>query len=469
MPAPSAASASLTWRLALSAAAVLAAFVALAAVGLERAFGDSARAARQELLLAQVYRLMAAAEVSDGGQLSFPGGLPEPRLVQTGSGLYAAIADAQGAIVWRSPSALDRALPPPAALPAGDRDFAEVESAEGPLFVQRFGLRWTSGGVSRPFTFAVAEDLSAFTAQRQAYRRMLWGWLGGAALLLLTVQGLVLRWGLKPLREVSTGLKRLQAGEADRISGMHPREIQGLVDPLNQLIVHERRQRTRYREALADLAHSLKTPLALMRAEVGEGAVDSALKARLDAQIERMNRAVDYHLQRASATGSRPLTAPLALAEAAARLAQALEKIHADKAVQCAIDIPCDLQVRIDPGDVSEIVGNLLDNAFKWCRRQVLLSAAASADGGLTLDVDDDGPGIAEAIGTQALERGVRADEQIPGHGIGLAVVRDIVDSLGGQIELGRSRLGGARVRIMLPGLVMPTPQRPPVTDHSGR
>lgn len=459
------ASPSLAWRLSLGAAAVLTAFVALTAIGLEQAFGDHARAARQELLLAQVYRLMAAAEVGDSGQLEFPGGVPEPRLAQNGSSLYAAILDAQGAVVWRSPSAQGATLPVLAALPPGASDFGKVDTTAGSLFLQRFGVRWTTGSGSHPFTFAVAEDMSAFEAQRQSYRRTLWGWLGVTALLLLALQAAVLRWGLRPLRQVSADLLRLQSGEADRLDGAHPREIQGLVDPLNQLITHERRQRTRHREALADLAHSLKTPLALVRAELGDTAVDPGLKTRLDTHIERMSRSVDYHLQRATATGPRPLTAPLALAESSRRLAQALQKMHADKVVGCDIDIPADLQARIDPGDFSELLGNLLDNAFKWCRCQVRVAAVALPEGALALEVDDDGPGFDASIGPQVLERGVRADEQVPGHGIGLAVVRDIVVGLGGRIDLGRSRLGGARVQIVLPGLVARGPHHAPATD----
>jgi two-component system sensor histidine kinase PhoQ len=455
-PAPPAPrpSRSLAWRLAASAAAVLAGFVVLTAFVLDRAFADSARAARQDRLLAQVYLLMAAAEVDPLGRLQWPATLPDPRLEQPGSGLYATVLDGQGGVAWRSPSTLTAPLPALDALPAGQQRFERlVASGAQAFFVQRFGIRWATAGTSHPFTFAVAEDLGPYEAQLQAWRRSLWGWLGGAAAALLLAQAAVLHWGLRPLRRMAAELRRLQAGEVPRLGGPHPRELQALADNLNRVLDHEHRQQDRYRDALGDLAHSLKTPLALMRAELRGVAVDGALEARLDEQIDRMDRAVAYHLQRAVSGSATALAPPLALADPARRLLAALRKVHADKDVQARCEIAPTLRVRLDEGDATEALGNLLDNAFKWCRAEVAIDARVLANGTLEIDVDDDGPGFDATAGARVLERGVRADERVPGHGIGLAVVRDIVQAHGGQLTLARSPLGGARVRLSLPKL----------------
>jgi len=303
-----------------------------------------------------------------------------------------------------------------------------------------------------PFTFTVAEDLTAYDTQLQAYRRSLLGWLGVMALVLLAAQAAVLHWGLRPLRQVTADLEQLQRGQANLLPGPHPREIQGLTDNLNRLLLHERRQQQRYRDAMADLAHSLKTPLALMRAELREAHVAPALSARLDEQIAGMDRAVGFHLQRAGAAGRQPLAAAWPLEPSVERLMAALRKVHADKAVSVQMHIDPGLQARLDEGELTEVLGNLLDNAFKWCAGQVSISAGTQPPATLWLEVHDDGPGFDAEVGERILERGVRADEHTPGHGIGLAVVRDIVEGHEGCIELRRSPLGGACVRVIWAG-----------------
>jgi two-component system sensor histidine kinase PhoQ len=193
---------SLNARVTLGAALVLAVFLVLSAIALERAFRDSARNARQERLLAQIYLLMAAAEVNAQGDLTLASGPSEPRLEQPGSGLYAAISDGTGNVVWRSRSMLSVEAPHGALLPAGAQRFEEVDSGPG-FLVESFGVSWATAGGSFPFTFSVAEDRRPYREQLAVYRRSLWTWLGVMALLLLAAQWAILRWGLSPLRRVS--------------------------------------------------------------------------------------------------------------------------------------------------------------------------------------------------------------------------------------------------------------------------
>jgi two-component system sensor histidine kinase PhoQ len=443
---------SLNTRVAVSAALVLAVFVALSAYALERAFRDSARNARQERLLAQVYLLMAAAEVDPQGRLTLSDPPPEPRLDLPGSGLYAAIVDARGGAVWRSRSALSS--DPPIGterLSAGVSDFRELPGVQGRrYFVQRYGVSWATPGGAYPFTFGVAEDLAAFDDQISVYRRSLWGWLGAMALLLLAGQWLTLRWGLAPLRGVAAELKRLEQGRQQQIAGDYPSEVKALTDNLNALLAHERGQQKRYREALADLAHSLKTPLALVRGELRKASVDGATAGALEEQVERMDRIVGYHLQRASTSGRAALSAPQPLRPAVRRIVDALRKVHADKPIEVEIAVEDELRFRGDEGDLTELLGNVLDNAFKWCRRRVRVGASRERHL-LRVCVEDDGAGISAADAERVLHRGVRADESLPGHGIGLAVTRDIVAAYDGRIEIGRGALGGAAVTLLLP------------------
>jgi two-component system sensor histidine kinase PhoQ len=277
------------------------------------------------------------------------------------------------------------------------------------------------------------------------------------ALLLLAAQWVILRWGLLPLRRVADDLGRLEKGAQQQLSGRYPDELTGLTDNLNAVLRQERVQRKRYRDALADLAHSLKTPLALLRGTLREANADAGLRKALDEQVDRMDRIVAYHLRRAEAAGRAALGSPVLLQPIAARIVRALGKVYSDKNVSVSLEIASELQFRGDEGDLTELLGNVLDNAFKWCRGRVRIGAYADASG-LVLKIEDDGPGISQEDSERVLQRGARADQSLPGQGIGLAVSRDIVEAYEGRIVLGRSDLGGAAVTLALPapGVVRP-------------
>jgi two-component system, OmpR family, sensor histidine kinase PhoQ len=443
---------SLTSRVAVGAGLVAAVFIALSAFALERAFRDSARSARQERLLAQVYLLMAAAEVDPQGQLTLGSGPLDPKLDMPGSGLYAVISDVRDRVVWRSRSALNVELPPLQLLSPGIQRFDEIAGIDGGYFVQSFGVSWATSGGGYPFTFHVAEDLRSYHEQLAIYRHSLWGWLGAMALLLLVAQSLILRWGLSPLRHVADELTGLEQGQQEQIAGNYPTEVKRLTDNLNTVLTHERARQKRYRDALADLAHSLKTPLALLRGALSTSRPEPDLARTLEEQVERMDNIVGYHLQRAAASGRRGLAVPQPLRVAVERTLKALAKVYADKHIETEIGIDPAVRFPGDEGDLLELLGNVLDNAYKWCRGRVRVNAALR-EGQLALTVEDDGEGISDADAQRVLERGNRADQSVPGHGIGLAVTRDIVEAYGGRIVIARGALGGARVTLLLPGL----------------
>ncbi|MCC7547163.1 MAG: GHKL domain-containing protein [Burkholderiales bacterium] len=441
---------SLGMRVAMSAGIVLVIFIVLSAFALEHAFRDSARSVRQERLLAQIYLLMAAAEVDTSGALSITGGTPEPRLDLPGSGLYARIQDRDGNEVWRSRSSLSVSPPAAARMRPGEQRFALVHGTQGEsYFAQSFGVSWATNGGSFPFTFTVLEDLAPFEDQIAAYRTTLFTWLGGTALLLLVALGLTLRWGLRPLRSVADELQRLERGDQEQIRGDYPAELERLTGNLNRLVAHERARQQRYRDALADLAHSLKTPLALMRGELRD---TPGSAQEMHEQIERMDRLVAYHLQRASASGRSALAVPLSIQPTVERLVAALRKVNADKPVEVDLALAPDARFRGDEGDLTEVLGNLLDNAFKWCAGRIRVHAHVEARA-LLLGIDDDGPGIPESAAREVLQRGGRADQSTPGHGIGLAVVRDVVQAYGGKVRIGRGELGGAAITLEFPGM----------------
>ncbi len=445
---------SLNARIILAASIVLAIFLALTGIVLDKAFRESARAARGERLQGQLYMLIAEAEVDVAGRLVMPAQLQEPRFGQPASGLYASIVDGKGKIRWRSPSALNIELPAETRLAAGKSVFSQMPDKDGvEYFVYRTGVSWSEGRRNFAFTFRVAEDLSAFHAQLARYRRNLWGWLGAMAGLLLLAQAVLLRWGLRPLRDVAQEIRAIEAGEKEQLTGNYPAELSALTGNLNGLLQRERAQLRRYRDSLGDLAHSLKTPLAVMRGALSEQprVPGAALAATVAEETEKMQHIVDYQLQRAATAGpASPLAAPLALLPLAEKITASLDKVYFDKGISAQLCIAPGLSFRGDQGDLLELLGNLLDNAYKWSDSRVELHAGIEG-GQLTLAVEDDGPGIPAQEAAHILQRGVRADQSTPGQGIGLAVVASIVQTYGGEIRIGVSPLGGASILVRLP------------------
>ncbi|MBB5018397.1 two-component system sensor histidine kinase PhoQ [Chitinivorax tropicus] len=434
-------------RVAVSAALVLLVFVALTAAALDRAFRESALEARRERLLGQLYVLMAAAELNPSGQVVMPSALNEPRFGLPGSGLYANIADLNAHSEWQSNSTIGLDVPFERVLTPGEQRFSEMRDRLGrPYFVLGFGVKWQVGRKHIVLTFSVSEDEQAFLNQIQQYRHALWGWLGGMALLLIVTQFFVLRWGLQPLRRVVRELREVESGQRDHLAEDYPDELIGLTRNLNDMLGRERAQQQRYRDALGDLAHSLKTPLAVLRNAVADN--DPAMDKTVTEQLGRMDQIVQYQLQRASTAGSSTLQPPIALRPDVDKIVSSLNKVYADKGVQIQVEVAASLQARIDQGDLYELVGNLLDNACKFSQGRVSLSMSTTPKR-LTIQIEDDGPGVADADAIFA--RGGRADERAPGHGLGLALVKDIVTAYGGALDVSRSQsLGGACFTVIL-------------------
>ncbi|HHH44558.1 MAG TPA: HAMP domain-containing protein [Gammaproteobacteria bacterium] len=431
---------SLTARVTLSALVVLAVFISLTGLALERAFRDSFLPAVGERLAAQRYLVMAETEVDTQGRLMVPARLPTVRLNLPGSGLYAWILDASGRVLWRSPSALGIE-----SFPSVADTVAEQTRIDGELhFVSALDVEWEYDHRVLPLRFLVAEDQRAYLAELGRFRSTLWLWLGFMAALLLLVLGSLLAWGLRPLRQAAREVAAIESGAQSRLLGHYPRELDQLTANLNRLLQHEREQQSRYRNALSDLAHSLNTPLAVLRSH-GERLDPKTL----DEQIARMDDIVQYQLQRAGRAGRPALAAPVALAPLLHRLLAGLHKVYHDKDVRVVERLAGAVAFSGDPGDLMELLGNLLDNAFKWCRHEVVIEARQT-DGRLILSIEDDGRGIDAQQKEEILQRGVRADEKVPGHGIGLAVARDIVAGYEGRLEIGASAAGGARIRVIL-------------------
>ena len=435
---------SLHSRLLLAASLVLAGFLGTTGLALDKAFRVSAEAAIQDRLQSHVYALLAAADEDTDGRMLPAEELPEPRFSKPDSGLYAVISSHDGEPLWLSSSLTGRSLDLKEQQLPGERRFSRFARSGMELYTLAFGVAWEDyAGTESLYTFTVAEDTSVFQAEIDSFRSTLWRWLGGMALVLLLAQGFILRWGLRPLRTVTDDLQQIEQGHSDRLDGHYPKELTGLTSSLNSLIEHGKTVQVRYRNSLDDLAHSLKTPLAILQSS------DTDCQSLVREQVERMDEIISHQLQRAAVSGRTTLAQPVPVSKVMERLVRSLDKVYREKQVTVDLELDPSASFSGDEADLTEILGNLLENAYKYCNRAVRVSISTDQHaGGIEISIEDDGPGIAAEQVDTLLQRGKRMDESIPGQGIGLSMASEIITVYGGQLVFAASSLGGTLLRV---------------------
>ncbi len=440
----------------LTASIILTVFLGLTGVALDKAFQSSAESAEQAKLEGELYVLLGAAELNQDGGLGMTKDLPEPRFSLPESGLVAQIIDAENMTVWQSSSSLGISLPSFTGLPVDESHFQALLVNDEEWFSYSYGVAWIDENEKEHrYSFRVLENRQAYDQQLDLFRHTLITWLAAAGLLLLFVQVLVLRWSLSPLRRIEEELHEVERGERKQLTEDYPRELNGLAASLNLLLSNERRHLQRYRNSLADLAHSMKTPLAVLRGVSESEKTPIDTRQLIENEVERMDNIVEYQLQKAAAAGRVSLTEGIAILPLTNRLLESLRKVYRDKSISYIVDIEEEALFMGEEGDLMEVVGNLLDNASKWCYKKVSINVTGiKSDAGAhtmhRVTIEDDGPGIPEEQAGLLLQRGVRGDTQTPGHGIGLAVVREIVSAYGGELKIARSEMGGARVEVVI-------------------
>lgn len=267
--------------------------------------------------------------------------------------------------------------------------------------------------------------------------------------LTLAVLGLVLaistfvqvKWGLQPLRRIARGLSDIREGHSQDLQGSFPTEIQPLVSELNALIGFNKKVIKRARTHVGNLAHALKTPISVLRNEARD--YETPLSEMVVEQTNAMQSQVNYHLDRAQVIARRGvLSAANPVKPTLDGLIRAMDKIYTDKNLTITQDVETGLRFAGERRDLEEVLGNLIDNACKWAETRVVISGHKE-QGSLILSIEDDGPGLTEEEQERARKRGERLDEQMPGSGLGLSIVHDLVDAYDGSFSMGRSELGG--------------------------
>ncbi|MDE1196770.1 histidine kinase [Pseudomonas sp. Bc-h] len=440
---------SLRVRLMLAAATLAVIFMLLMLPALQSAFSLALESSIEKRLASDVTTLISAARVEDD-RLLMPTLLPGEQFSLPDSRLLGYIYNRAGKLVWRSRATEDEAIDYQPRYDGRGAEFAKIRQPNGEeFFVYDVEIKLL-GGRNAAYSIVALQPVREYQETISGLREKLYLGFGGALLVLLILLWVGLTWGLRALKGMSQELDQVEAGSREGLSEKHPSELLRLTGSLNRLLRSEREQRIRYRDSLGDLAHSLKTPLAVLQGvseKIAKRPEDLEQARILQSQIERMSQQISYQLQRASLRKSGLVRHHVNLKPVVESLCNTLEKVYRDKRVNVVLDLPDDCQVQMEEGALLEMLGNLLENAYRLCLSEVRVSWQPSIMGD-ELCIEDDGPGVPHSQRARILERGERLDEKNPGQGIGLAVVKDIIESYGAQLTLGDSQLGGAAFRI---------------------
>lgn len=443
---------SLLFRLLVGAG--LALLIALAVVGgaIDRVFTNAAESSMRERLEAVVYLILSTVEVDENGQPVIPESLAEPRLNRPGSSLHGGAMTPEGE--WRSPSLVGVEPQPNARLIERGTELFRGLEAGGNWNVFAIGLGWElPGGEIIDLTIWAAEDPNRIRMELAGFRGDLWRWLGLAAVLIIAGQVGLLLMILRPLRRVSAEVAEIESGRREGIEGSYPRELRLLTDNLNTLMAAERDNARRYSEALADLAHALKTPVAVLRARLESS--EPSRPSDLARHLDEMEQIIRRQLERAQRSTRRALPAAVPVRPILERMADSLERLHAETGLRAEVVGEGGLVAHMDERDLWEVCGNLMENAAKYGNGRLSASVRAGEPGrrrnGVIIEIEDDGPGIAPEELDRLFERGQRGDERRDGQGLGLSIVRELIEAGGGRLEVDSGALGGARFRVILP------------------
>ncbi|MGX9419062.1 ATP-binding protein [Vibrio sp. WJH972] len=439
---------SLVNRLLLTSLLVLPAFMIVGSLMLYSAFKTSLETSLQNQMQSQAYTLMSDAELEEDG-LFMPDVMAEPSFTQPSSGQYAWITG-QSKPLWRSKSSLvlnQPMLHTHSPIIPGKVQF-QIPSNDFPYYQLTYDTSWQSGNDEALLRFVVTHTPETLAAELSSFSRQIILWILGLTLALLVIQYLITRWGLRPLDNVADELSRLESGEIKRLDGKYPKELKPVINNLNRVLNAQQSQRQRFKNTLSELAHSLKTPLAIIQSS-HHGSEPTKQNELVGEQVSRMSNIINHHLSRAH-LGHQPLTGNVAVLPLIQRLTDALRKLDIYSHIDIQLNIADNIHFHGDDSDLMEMMGNVIENGCKYGKSKLVVSVEISAKG-LKMTVEDDGPGIAPHLRTSILKRGARSDTASLGQGLGLAVVTDILSSYGGELNITTSRFDGACFELVVP------------------
>lgn len=443
---------SLKVRLLLSTLVMTVIMLPIIGLTLTNAFERQLSQAVKNELKAYSYSIFTVAEV-DNNQLLMPEFLLENQFNVSQSGLYALIApllasNNENKPLWQSQSLL--ALSLPTSLPSpdvGKTQFSNINLAGSSHLLYSFSVSFSDNGQTFPVTLHLIKDQQQFLTALSDFRQKLWTWLLVLMVVFILVQISWLLWTLKPLTVLTHELEQIEKGQKKALDANYPLELQQVTQQLNALLLTEENQRKRYRNALSDLAHSLKNPLAVIQSQTTQS--QTTISADSSEQLQRINQIIEHQLKRAQSAGQSSWYLGVQVNQTVNKLIKTLSKIYQDSQLSFTVNIDEKASFKGDEADLMEILGNILDNACKAAKHKVSIKAFTE-NKKLIIEIADDGEGIEESQQKIILSRGGRADTYQAGHGIGLAIVNDLVSSYQGQLFISKSKaLSGASFTII--------------------
>lgn len=444
---------SLKARIIVSALLLILILLPLIGFMLNDAFKQQVSISAKNELKAYLYSILAVTEV-DNGQLLMPEALAENQFNVIQSGLFALISipnekQQKPQVTWQSNSFLGLNVPKTLPQPSiGQSDFEAIELEGKPYIIYSYSASFERKTLSNdglsvenrafPLTVHIVKDQQDYQKQVDLFSQHLWSWLALLMVILVIVQIAWLLWTLRPLAKFKQELNEIEQGKAMQIKANYPNELQAVAKQLNTLLNTEQRQRKRYRNALSDLAHSLKTPLAVIQSQ-------KDLSQSSFEQTNIISRIIGHQLKRAQTAAGASWHLGIHVTKVSDKLVRTLPKIYCEPQITINANVDEQCIFKGDEADLTEILGNLLDNACKAAKQRVLLTVTTE-NNTLTMMIEDDGIGISPKKQSEIFERGIRADSYQQGHGIGLAIVRDLVESYQGGLSVSQSdTLGGAK------------------------
>lgn len=427
---------SLQSKFAIGTIGLLLLFSAALAAFLDGMFHRTQRESEENRLKGLMYSLISSMDVSKDGKVEVDD-LPE--VIAEDKNIKVAIYDSNEEQVWgKDELALLRTSPP-----VGEWKYIH-NWKQNHASILLFSLEWEGENDQKwLYTLKIRDSGESYRKAMSVFRKNLWTWLSLGCLVLLTLQLILLKVGFRPLKAVADEVALIEKGKQHKFEKSYPSELTPLTTNINSLLRHERGQQIRFQQALDNLAHALKTPLTAIKNLTMNKNPDLQLLKDLDEQVMRARDIVDYQLRKAATVGKNPFAEPVNLLSTVEKISRSIQKVYEQKKLQVKIQIPQEAAVQMDEGDLFEVLGNVIENAAKYCKSTIHIAYTDM------LVIEDDGPGFSDKNIQSVVQRGVRQDQRTEGSGIGLSVVFEIISVFGGTLELTKStNLGGACVKI---------------------